>query len=813
MRKLILTCILLFSGLFPGTIVKSQSISEIESRRILLPNGWGITPVGKSLHLGDLPLNMAVSPSGKLIAVTNNGQSGQTVQLIDVSGQSVLDTIVVAKAWIGLAFSQDNRMLYVSGGNDNWIMRFDVTSGKLIPKDTLILDKPWPVKVCPAGIALDDKRQLLYTVTTENNSLYVINVRTKKVILHSKMDGEGYTCLLGSGGDILYISCWGCGKLMLFDTKDQKFTGSITVGDHPNDMVQSKDKALLYVANSNDNSVSVIDLKKRKVIETLNAALYPAAPAGSTTNSVALDETGKLLFVANADNNCLAVFDVSTPGRSISKGFIPTGWYPTCIRVVKNTLFISNGKGFSSLPNPGGPNPVEKRQDITAHKSDAAKPRKVEYIGGLFRGTMSMIPVPDDRQLSVYSQVVYHNVPYTKEKETLAGGQPGNPIPIKTGDKSPIRYVFYIIKENRTYDQVLSDIPGGNGDKSLLLFGEKITPNQHALAKEFVLLDNFYCDGEVSADGHNWSMGAYATGFLEKNWPTNYGDRGGSYNAEGTREIANNKNGFIWDNCNRGSVSYRTYGEFADDYKPNIPVLRDHFCPYFTSWDQSVLDTTRFRQWKRDFDSLVVAGQLPQLNTLRFINDHTQGLSKGKCTPFAQVADNDLAVGLFIDYLSHSPVWKESAVFIVEDDAQNGPDHVDAHRTTAYVAGGFVKRHFIDHTPYSTASMVRTIELILGLSPMSQYDAAATPMWRCFSETPNNTPFHVLPAQVDLNERNTAMNRWQKMSEGFDFTREDRAPEDELNEVLWFTVNGENSLCPPPVHAAFLKPVEESGDD
>ncbi|MCX6243227.1 MAG: bifunctional YncE family protein/alkaline phosphatase family protein [Bacteroidetes bacterium] len=813
MKKLFFLFLLLLSGLLPVTTIKSQTVAEIESRRILLPNGWGITPVGKSLHLGDLPLNMAVSPSGKMIAVTNNGQSDQTIQLIDVSGQTVLDTIVVGKAWIGLTFSADSKTLYASGGNDNQIMKFDVSNNKLILKDTIVIDKPWPVKVCPAGIAYDDKRQLLYTVTTENNSLYVINTASKKVVNRFGMDGEGYTCLLGPGGNVLYISCWGCGRVLQFDTRTQNFTGSIVVGDHPNDMCLNKTGTTLYVANASDNSVSVIDLIKRKVIETLNAALYPAAPAGSTTNSVALDETGKMLFIANADNNCLAVFNVSTPGKSISKGFIPAGWYPTCVRVVNKTLFIANGKGFSSFANPDGPGPVEKKQAISAHKSDSAKHRKVQYIGGLFRGTMSMMPIPDDKQLSVYSQVVYHNVPYTKDKEMVPGGKPGNPIPMKTGDRSPIRYVFYIIKENRTYDQVLSDVPGGNGDTSLLLFGEKITPNQHALAKEFVLLDNFYCDGEVSADGHNWSMGAYATDFLEKNWPTSYGGRGGSYNSEGTRKIANNKNGFIWDYCKRGNVSYRTYGEFADDYKPNIPALDDHYCKYFTSWDQSVYDTTRVRQWQRDFDSLVAADQLPQLNTLRLINDHTQGLSKGRCTPFAQVADNDLAVGLFIDYLSHSPVWMQSVVFILEDDAQNGPDHVDAHRTTAYLAGGFVTRHLIDHTPYSTSSMVRTIELILGLPPMSQYDAAATPMWRCFSDMPDVTPFTALPAKVDLSERNTAMNRWQKMSEGFDFTKEDRAPEDKLNEVLWIAVKGENSSCPPPVHAAFLKATKEMEDD
>jgi YVTN family beta-propeller protein len=792
---------------FMGCSISSQrnlhTIAEIEAERIYLPNGWGITSVGTSLPLGDLPLNIAVSPSGKMLAVTNNGQSDQSIQLIDSEKQVVLDSLPIGKAWIGLVFSDDGNTLYASGGNDNWILKLDVKDKHLIPSDTLIVGSPWPERISPAGIALDDKKQLLYVVTTENNSLYVIDISSKDAAQRYPLGAEGYTCLLSSDRKTLYITCWGCDKVELFDTDDRQFVGSIPVGDNPNDMCISKDGSYLFVANSNDNSVSVIDLKNRNVIETLNAALYPDAPTGSTTNGVALSADERTLYIANADNNCIAVFDVSQPGNSSSKGFIPTGWYPTCVRVIRENIYVSNGKGFSSFANPNGPNPSKKKQSS----------KKEQYIAGLFRGTMSIIPVPDEEQLSVYSQVVYHNTPYNKKLENLPDGQSGNPIPQRMGDASPIRHVFYIIKENRTYDQVLSDIPGGNADTSLLLFGEKITPNQHTLAREFVLLDNFYVDAEVSADGHNWSTGAYATDFLEKTWPTNYGHRGGLYNGEGTRDVANNKNGFIWDYCKKYGVSYRTYGEFASDYKPNIPALKDHFCPYYTGWDQTVYDTTRFRQWKRDFDSLLTVNSLPQLNTLRFINDHTEGLRKGRPTPFAHVADNDLAVGLFVEHLSHSRIWNESVVFIVEDDAQNGPDHVDAHRTTAYVAGGFIKRGYIDHTMYSTSSMLRTIELILGLPPMSQYDAAATPMWRCFADSVNREPFAARPALVDLNELNMASSKWQQMSEEFNFAIEDRAPDAPFNEVLWVAVKGEGSVCPPPVHAAFLNARKGSQED
>ncbi len=719
----------------------SQTGSEIESGRVNLPNGWSLTPAGRQVPLGDLPLNIAISPTQRLAAVTNNGQSVQTIQLIDMDRKRVIDSVVIGKSWLGLTFSDDGQSLYASGGNDNIIIRYVIRKQRLVNADTLVLGSPWPEKISPAGLAVDGQKGRLYTVTRENNSLYILDTRSHRVLSTYPLGGEGYTCLLSPDRSLLYISCWGCNRIEVFDTEAMHFTFAIPVGDHPNDMCLTHDGLYLFVSNANDNSVSVINTRERRVIETLNAALFPGSPAGSTTNSVALSGDDRQLFVANADNNCLAVFDVSSPGSSKSKGFIPTGWYPTCVRTAGDLILESNGKGLSSMANPYGPNPVYKGEKVTTHKGEKDLKMKVQYIAGLFRGSLGILEIPGSEALAAYSQAVYHNTPYSKDREMISEVGEGNPVPRVVGDSSAIKYIFYVIKENRTYDQVLGDMPEGNGSPDLTLFGENITPNQHAIAREFVLLDNFYVDGEVSADGHNWSLGAYATDYLEKTWPTSYGSRGGTYDSEGSREIANNKNGFLWNACKRYGVSYRTYGEFADDYKPNIPVLENHFCPYYTSWDQLVRDTTRFSQWRRDFDSLLAAGSLPQLNTLRFINDHTLGLSLGKPTPFAQVADNDLAVGLFVDYLSHSKIWNESLVLIVEDDAQNGPDHVDAHRSTAYLAGGFVKQGYVDHTMYSTSSLLRTIELILGLPPMSQYDASATPVWRSLNNKPGHPPF------------------------------------------------------------------------
>jgi YVTN family beta-propeller protein len=807
-RKLFVAAFLLVSA-----FAHAQTVQQLLAKKVTLPNGWALTPIGRSFPLGDLPLNMVLSKSNQLMAVTNNGQGTQSIQLINPITEKVLDSKIIERSWYGLAFSADEKKLYASGGHNNRIEIFSIENNKLTLSDSIVLGKKWPNKVSPAGIAIDDSKQLLYIVTREDNQLYVVDLKNKQIIHKQALDGEAYACVLSPNQEFLYISCWGCDKVYQFSTSQRKMLAEIPVGDNPNEMVLNKKGTILYVANANDNSVSVINTKEQKVVEILNVALYPDAPNGSTTNGLALTANEKTLYVANADNNCLAVYDVSKPVQSKSKGFIPVGWYPTNVKVVGNKIFVTNGKGFSSKANVYGPNPFANKQIVLHHEGDPNKPKGVEYIAGLFMGTMSVINIPSPKQMSVYSQVVYQNTPYNKGKEKIVQGEAGNPIPRRVGDKSPIKYVFYVIKENRTYDQVLGDMKEGNGDPRLTLFGENITPNQHALARNFVLLDNFYVDGEVSMDGHNWTMGAYATDFLEKSWVSSYGGRGGSYDGEGNRKVANNKGGFFWDHAKKAGVSFRSYGEFVDNYKANIPVLEGNFCKYFTGYNNSVMDTTRFYQWKRDFDSLLAINKVPQFNSVRFSNDHTEGLRLGRPTPYAHVADNDFAVGLFVEYLSKSPIWKETAIFIVEDDAQNGADHVDAHRSIAFVAGGFVKRGYVDHTMYSTSSALRTMELILGIPPMSQYDAAATPMWRCFTSTPNLNSFNALIPTIHLKEKNTARNEWQRRSEQFNLAKEDAVPDLEFNKVLWHGLKGDHIPFPGPKRAAFYKPIEKADKD
>lgn len=791
---------------------QNSIIQELESRKTGLPNGWTLSPAGTQILLGDLPLNLVISHNKKMAAVTNNGQSTQTIELIDIAQKRKTDSIVIAKSWYGLAFSSKDDLLYVSGGHDNMIRIYAVKKGRLSLKDSIVLGKPWPNKIGIAGLDIDDKgRKELYVVTREDKQLYVIDLQQRTVKSKTHLGAEGYTCKLSPDFKKLYISVWGARKLLVWDTDAQKIEKEIPVGSHPNEITFNKNGKWLFVANADDNAVSIIDTEEGKVVETLNAALYPNAPSGSTSNGVALSEDGRTLYIANADNNCLAVFDVTEPGKSFSKGFIPVGWYPTNVKVVNKTVLVTNGKGLTSLANPHGPNPTDVKEKVDRHSGDQNKPKEVQYIAGLFKGSLSIIDKPNDETLAAYSQAVYQNTPYSKDKEMNAEGEAGNPIPMKVGEPSPIKYVFYVIKENRTYDQVLGDIVQGNGDPNLCLFGERITPNQHKIAKEFVLLDNFYVDAEVSADGHNWSMGAYANDYLEKTWPSSYGGRGGSYGGEGEREIANNRDGFIWDNAKRHNVTYRSYGEFVDKGKAKVRSLEGHVAKNYSGYDLNIPDTTRFSQWKADFDELMKDGKVPQLTTLRFGNDHTEGMRAGKKTPYAHVADNDLAVGKFIDYLSKSPIWKETAVFILEDDAQNGPDHVDAHRSTAYLISPFVKRKYVDHTMYSTSGMLRTIELILGMKPMTQFDAAATPMWRAFTSIPDYAGFDHLPANVNLNERNPERGKLAELSNKFDWSKEDAVPDLVFNEILWLGLKGVSA--PTPTRAAFLKVSSKKDDD
>jgi YVTN family beta-propeller protein len=581
-------------------------------------------------------------------------------------------------------------------------------------------------------------------------------------------------------------------------------------------MVLSPRGDTLYVACANSNSVAVLDAVGGQPLETISSALYPRAPLGSTPNSLALSPDGKALFIANADNNNVAVVNVSERAHSASLGYIPVGWYPTSVRYspIENQLYVANGKGVLPAANPQGPNPLARRS--------AAKGVR-QYIAGLLRGTLSVIAPPTPGDMARYTRQAFECSPLEADESPTAQPEAGNPIPAKLGDPSPIKHCIYIIKENRTYDQVFGDMPAGNGDADLCLFPERVTPNHHAIARQFVLLDNFYVESEVSADGHEWSMAAYATDFVEKTWPLNYrkGGRGVfRYPSEGAFPIAWSGAGYIWDRCRQRNVSYRSYGEFVrNGTNPgnpgvaSVPGLEGHFDPQFRSFDMDYPDAKRADRFIEELAGFEKSGDLPQFIVLRLPNDHTFGSKAGKPTPTAMVAENDAALGKLLAAVSRSKFWPETAVFVVEDDAQNGSDHVDAHRTVALVASPYAKRGAVDSHMYSTSSMLRTMELILNLEPMTQFDAAALPMYASFAAERDLSPFQARPAQVDLEAINRSDAWGSQLSETLDFSKEDAVDDLVLNEIVWKAVRGPEASPPPPVRASFVFAHSESDDD
>ncbi len=763
--------------LFTCGIAAAQLPGE-KNGRMLLPNGWWLTPAGSSIQLGDLPLNAAISPDQRYLAVTHAGLSKPVLMLVDLRKREVVQTVPVKDSWLGIEFHGST--LYLSGGNQNCVYTFELRHGKLEASRTIEFAPPrtpgYPPKGTYAWAAgLDVYRNTLAVVFRGDSTLRYYDLKSGKIRL-VRLDGMPYYCkFLGNG--TLLVSLWSSRKVEAY--KGDRLLYSVPVGDHPTEIATRGRYA--FVANANDNSVSVIDLKLHRTIATASTTIYPDSPEGSTTNSVCVSNNGKYVFAANADNNSLTVIDISKISRPVPVGFIPVGWYPTKVIEMKNgTLLVLNGKGNSSYANP-----------------------QHQYIGTLLKGTLSFIKFPDAKELAAYTKKVYMNTPYRPEASKEAAYASGNPIPDKVGAPSPIKYVFYFIKENRTYDQVFGDMKRGNGDSSLVLFGRQVTPNIHKLAANFVLLDNLYCDAEVSADGHNWSTAAYATDYVEKSWPSNYGGRGAPYEFEGGQPAASPEAGYIWNLCERHGVSFRDYGEFIesglDSTRPGTPnekALIGHFDPMYRSWDLKYSDVSRFEEWNRDFTRLLAEDSIAHLNIIRLPNDHTAGTWKGALTPQAMVAQNDYALGLFVDRISHSRIWDQSAIFVIEDDAQDGADHVDAHRTEALVISPYVKRDYVDSTLYTTSSMLRTMELILGMPPMSQYDAAATPMFNSFTSTPDTSAYSVMQPLIDIHTRNEDGAYGQNIMDKMNLRMADAVPERLFNEIIWKAIRGTDMPAP-----------------
>ena len=805
--------------------------------RVLLPNGWSLKPAGRQAALGDLPVALAENPTAPVLAVLHAGYGEHEVVTLDAASGKVVARTSLPETLAGLVWSADGKRLYVGGAFDGVVYRFDHAAGLLSNRAVLELgdadtaarskdEEPLirrergsrKAEHCIGAMVLSKDGKTLWIADVWGHALLRVDAETGRKLAAVPLDAQSYPygITLDEAAGRVFVSLWSKAEAVAVDAAECKVVARYATQEHPNEMLLAKGGKILYVANANRNTVTVVDLAAGKPIATIGTALSPDAPPGSTPNSLALTPDGSILFVANANTNDVAAFNVEDPAESKPLGFIPVGWYPTCVRVARDgkRLFVVNAKGASSKANRDGPNPLA---------GGGEHPTR-EYIGGLLRGTLSIVPTPGPREMAAYSRTVYECSPVrVAGSDRPTGPKPpaGNPIPAKVGDPSPIRHCIYIIKENRTYDQVFGDMPEGNGEPAICLFPERVTPNHHALAREYVLLDNFYVESEVSADGHEWSTAAYATDFVERMWPLSYrGDKRVPYPSEGALAIAAPAGGYLWDRAAAKGISYRSYGEFidngatpADPSTTDIPALKGHFDPKFRGYDLDYPDVKRAERFLEELAEFEKAGEMPRLIILRLPNDHTSGTRVGKPTVTAYVADNDLALGRLVEGVSRSRFWKETAIFVVEDDAQNGSDHVDAHRTVALAISPYTKGRGVDSTMYSTASMLRTMELILGLDPMSQFDAAARPMSNAFKATADATPYRVRTPGTDLKELNLSSAPGAAESEKLDLTAEDRADDLVFNEIIWKAVKGANSPMPPPVRAAFVLPREADGDD
>ncbi len=750
----------------------TQLVGPKDNGTAVIPHGWTVTPSGQQVTLGDFPMGGVLSPDHRYLIVSNDGQGEQSLQVVDVETQKVVQTIPYKSPeslYFGVAFSTDGKTVYASAGGNNKIRVYGFDNGALTEQAPIMLKDNSKTNFYPAGISVSKDGKSLFVANNLHHSVSKVDLATNQIVKTIAVGKHPYAAVISNDGTSLYVSNWGESSISVVDPETLTIKNTIPVGLHPNALIEDAANGQIYVSNSDSDSISIIDSKQQKEIKTISLSPYKNAPAGSQPNAMTLSADAKTLYVTNGGNNDVAVIDLQ---RGIVKGLIPTAWYPSGIFLHEDKLMVLNAKGLGAGSN-----------------------REGQYIGNMMKGTMSFIDVPDEKQLKKYTKQVEEN-----NKEAKVTGYSASekfPIPRFEGQESPIKHVIYVIKENRTYDQVFGDIEKGNGDPSLTIFGEDITPNIHKLANQFVLLDNFYANAEISAQGHNWSTAAQSNDYVEKNWLANYSGRNRGYDFEGGNEAAYPKAGFLWTNAARSGVSFRSYGEFVNyDSKTGKYVaaeasLGNNFDPDYPSYNLKISDLTRYDAWEEEFSQYVDNGNLPQLQIVRLPNDHTLGTTPGQLTPQAMVAQNDYALGKLVDAVSNSPYWKDTAIFVTEDDAQNGWDSVDAHRTTSLVISPYTQTGKVDSTMYDTTSMLRTMEMILGMKPMTQFDASAVPMVNSFTHKPNFSPFKVEEPSYPLDRKNGETAPMAQESKKLDFSGVDHADSEKLNKILWKSAKGD----------------------
>ena len=828
-----LSIILLISSLFVQCSDKNKGKTAKNIMRvgmqadgsILVPTNQLLRPAGYQIQFSGRPVDLALSPNGKWLAVLNIN----SLDLIRVSDRSKIQSLKIKKggSFNGITFSKDGKKIYVSQARD-FVMVAELGKDNVLTwANQIEFSKPkiggHPV---PGGMVLDKENETLYVTLNRSNSLAIVKLSDKNITeipvgvapyevqLFSKQKAyvsnwggrqpkEGESTYKTSKSDILVDSITGIannGTVSVVDLKEGKEIKNIEVGLHPTAMVFSPDKEKLFVACSNSDVISIIDTKKDKVIDKISVSIDDSLPFGNAPNALTISKDGKFLYVANGTENSVCVIDLST--NKIT-GLIPTAWYPGAVIFDKDEkyLFVANTKGIGSRNS----------------KTD-----QYGYNTHNHTGTISVIPTSDLKKLKQMTETVKENNSFARmqeqnnQKDTKTNQVA---VPQFSGQKSHFKHVIYIIKENRTYDQIFGDMPQGNGDSTLVHFGREVTPNHHALAEEFILLDNYYCSGVLSADGHQWTDEAYVTDYLEKF----FGDFPRSYPYDGGDPLAYSPTGFIWDNVLKHGLTYRNYGEFVDaridpklktftemyqDFKKgagkvkiraknNLPQMEPYTCPTYIGFPNTVSDQYRAAEFIKELKEFEKNDNLPNFIILLLPNDHTSGTKPGLPTPKAAVADNDLALGKIVEAVSNSKFWKETCIFVTEDDPQAGLDHVDGHRTVGMVISPYTKRKEVVSTYYSQINMFRTMENILGIPPLNKFDLTAEVMADCFTEKADFTPYKAKPNNIPLDQINPGLLSlsgdalyWAKKSMEQELDELDQIEEDTFNRIIWHAVKG-----------------------
>jgi DNA-binding beta-propeller fold protein YncE len=745
-----------------------------------LPTGVRLDPAGEAVDLGSLPINLVLAPERDKAVVVLSGWREQGVQAVDLKTRKVTQTLLQDGAFYGAAFSPDGHRLCVSGGNTDLLFVYAWKDGVATLENKFELAKAKTADDTgtsyPAGLAFSPNGKFIYVAENVGDRLAVVNASTGEIAQRFSTDHYPYGIALTADGQV-FVSAWGSTTLSEFRVlADGTLAnlGRIEVGRHPSALaVNGK---MLYVALAGSDQVAVVNTKLRKVSHYLHDPAPGAPPEGSTPNALSFSSDGKRLLVAEADNNAVAVFDVGT-GNLV--GRVPTDWYPTALAEVDGELLVVSGKGHGTHANPDGPVPLTNWPDGNP----------TAYTLGQLSGSMRVLPsAMTTTQLAAFTRrVVAAN---NWQEKPAARRYP------------PFRHVVYIIKENRTYDQVLGDIKEGDGDPSLVYFPDiAITPNHHALARKFGLFDRFFVNAECSSQGHIWSTAAYVTNYGEKVVPSAYAGKHADPDGEESDEP---ERGFLWTLAIREGITFRDYGEMVKGNPGWAVTQRDLAAdvnPDYTPFDLVTQDQKRADVWIAELQRYVRDGNMPQLEVMHLPMDHLTAGRPGKCTPRACMADNDLALGRIVQALSRSPYWKDTAIFVVEDDSQAGPDHTDSHRAPFYAISAYNRPGTV-HRFINTTDVVAAIEDILGMGRLSKFDYFSRPLTDIFAPAPDLTPYDPAIPTQDLNEKNPEKTAAARMSEGLDFSAPDRVDDALYNRILWMMLKGD---VPPPLaraHAA-----------